>query len=702
MDDANSSALATPCLLTRRQLLKLGALGALAPLTPAWLTGCGRTSEPAFASTIRDAQTAIRQSLMNTHTPSISAALVGRDHVIWGEAFGMIDKATQTAPSTETLYCIGSCSKVVSAVAIMVLVDRGHIDLDAPLVRYLPQFRMAEPGYEKITVRMLLNHTSGFPGADYRVAFLRDMHIGLVAEQTLATLAVSRLKHIPGEMAAYCNDGFTMLEPLVQAVTGRTFTQFVAEEVLTPLGMNLSRYSLALFPEGSYAPGYLDEVKQPLEVVGSYATGGLYTTPVEMGRMARMLLNGGRLDGIRFLSQAAVSEMGRNQLTGAPLRGIDPGDDFGLGWDSTREDGIAYAGFTAWQKNGGTLTYATDFFVAPDEGLAVIVSGASSGCNTRALAERILLNALVECGRLVAIPSPAPIVIAPVAQPGDEQLASLPGFYADHNGMYRVQLQTDGSISLTRYEMAQWQTPASGLTLRRDGSFTGDALPDKAYRVTTLLGRKYLVSRARHGMGLTAHEAVCGQEVRGTGTLSSAWSARLSPRRWLPVNQYADSVLMAMPFLQFNAQPELPGYVFLSAPCINATDQIVDVSDSDILARMCLKIPYDTGRDLNDVTIETRNGEEWVVVGSSVFRPLESVLALGSSVMIGADGYSEWRTVPRAGSLSITGAQAWKLYDVNFNLLASGSAPFAGRAVAAGMFILFFGAVGAKIDTALV
>lgn len=689
---------------TRRKVIKLGTLGLFAP---AWLASCGGSDAPLrYNATLADARSAIPTALADSGTPSISVALMDRARVVWAEAFGTIDKAAGTAPNTDTLYCIGSCSKVVSTVAIMLLVDRGLVDLDQPLVTYLPDFKMASPDYTRITVRMLLSHSSGLPGADYRVAFLQDFHADLVAQQTLATLSMARLKHAPGEMATYCNDGFTLLEPLVQQVTGRSFTQFVTDDVLAPLGMHNSRYSLVALPAGSYAPGYDGEHKLPFEFVGSYATGGLYTTPTDMGRLARMLLNGGQLDGQRFLRAESVADMGRNQLLSMPLRGVDPADDFGLGWDSVQEDGIAYAGVQVWQKNGGTLTYSTDFFVAPEAGLSVIVCGASTHYGSRVLGERLLLNALVESRQVAAMPAAAPIVAEAASTGADPSL--LDGLYAHYNGMFKVQVQNDQSVTLTPYAIAQWQTPSAGLTLRVDGSFAGAALPDQAYRVTTLNGQRYLVSRTRHGLGLTAHEAVCGQAMQAKAALSPAWQARLS-RRWLAMNQFPDSVLLAVPWLRLDALDELPGYIFLSAPCINTADQITDASLSDSRATMCLKIPYDSGRDLNDVVIEQHAGEEWVRVGSSVFCPEMSVATLVTGVntlVVGAEGYAQWRAIAASASaqtITLSGTDAWKLYDAQFNLQAS--SVHAGQtsvpAAADKSYLLLFGSAGTTLGVRL-
>ena len=105
----------------------------------------------------------------------------------------MSNRNTGQMPTHSTMFGIGSVSKMFAAIAVMKLVDRGVVDLDTPLVTYLPAFRMAAAGYENITVRMLLNHSSGFPGTDYRNAVIRSPVPGYL-DQVLQTLSMSRLK----------------------------------------------------------------------------------------------------------------------------------------------------------------------------------------------------------------------------------------------------------------------------------------------------------------------------------------------------------------------------------------------------------------------------------------------------------------------------------------------------------------------------
>lgn len=672
---------------TRRDLLKIGALGLL---VPAWLTGCGDSSSnsgngdatPDYSATIADARIAIQNALSGSETPSISVALVGRDRIIWAESFGTINKATNTTASTETLFCIGSCSKMLATLAVMMLSDRGLVRLDEPLATYLPGFKMASPDYARITVRMLLNHSSGFPGFDFRGAIGTAPRTDY-AEQVMQTLANARLKHAPGEMSVYCNDGFTLAELLVQAVTGQGYPQFVTQNILLPLGMTRSRYATEPFADGSFAPGYDGDTQLPQEFPNIYGSGGLYSTPSEMASLARMLLNQGVFDGKQLLSTSSIAEMARNQTLTQPLQPVVITDGYGLGWDGVRQDGLAAAGVTAWHKNGGTFVYGSDFFVLPDEGLALMITGTSTAYRPGMLAERILLQALVERGRLAALPQPLSTISTPAATASSTvPVAPMAGIYAAADSIYRLQTRADGTVAMSNYADGLWSDDATILKMRNDGFFSSDTEPLVSYRSVLAQGQHYLTRRTPNGMGHYLRELPWLQKLDAKAPLSAAWENRLG-RRWLIVNEPASSWLMmyASPALTLSSVPGLPGFVVTNADVKGKENQIADASTSDRAARMCLKIPFAFGRDLDDLEIFPRAGEEWVRVGSGVFRPASSVapLAAGDTlVSIGTEGYAEWRSVAAsttAQTITLSGATAWKLYDSGYNLLSGGDDP---------------------------
>jgi len=665
----------------------------LASVTTFFLASCGsNSSQPTYDAAIQEGQTAA-QELINQGASAVAIALVDDKRIIWSQGFGLADRDTGQMPTDSTMFGIGSVSKMFATIAVMKLVDRGVVDLDTPLVTYLPAFRMAAAGYEKITVRMLLNHSSGFPGTDYRNAITRSPVPGYL-DQVLQTLSMSRLKAPPGYMSVYCNDGFTITAALVEAMSGKSYVQFVQDEILTPLGMANTRYPLSAFPAGSYAKAYVKGAAKPQEVVNTLASGGVYSTADDMARIAMMFLSGGRVGTTRILSGASVAEMAKDQTIGS----FDPIHNeslaYGLGWDSVSQPGLAAVGFDGWAKGGDSSDYHAALVVSPQAQLGIVVLTSGPGSPPPiVVAERVLLRALDENGRIAAFPSPLLPVVPPVAPVPDGLLAAIAGEYAQGSLIVQLQPQPDGSLLVSLRSDAGWTPtpPGSPLKYRSDGWFASDQDPLKAFKVVDadLLGvpTQYILYRAPAGYGHYLNYIVFAERVRRRpGNLSAAWRDRLSST-WLVVNENPDELAWngMDPRLRLATVPNLEGLIAVrwseSGPpppgYIDA--HIVDASASDTVATMMLVIPQLVGRDLDDLDIVERDGAEWTRFGSYIHQPLASVPVLprGATevVTIGPEGYAEWRAVATDVTpvqVTITTTGAWQLYDPAFTSLANG------------------------------
>ena len=185
--------------------------------------------------------------------------------------------------------------------------------------------------------------------------------------------------------------------------------------------------------------------------------------------------------------------------------------------------------------------------------------------------------------------------------------------------------------------------------------------------------------------------------------LSPRWQARVG-RRWLIVND-PFSAFLALdrqpPLFGLGLIPGLDGYVAALVVTAGLTlVQVLDSREGDARARMCLKIPVDNGWGLNDLVIEERDGEEWVNWGGLRYRPLETVppLAWGhGTVTIGTEGLGEWRRLPAAASLTLTGVSAWYLYNPEFTLLERGLQEGVVGAVPGGSYLLMYGRPSATL-----
>ena len=685
-----------------RLLPVLALVGALLALSAGIASARVAPPRPAAATTsykatIKDGRAAAQALLEQSGAASLSLALVSGDRVVWQEALGYADKATSTAPQADTMYGIGSVSKMLATVAAMKLVDQGLVELDAPLALYVPEIATQFPVYGQVTIRMLLDHSSGFPGTTYGDASTSVYFPGYL-QQVLDAVRTERPKTTPGYMSVYCNDGFTLIEALIPAVTDKTYAQFVHDEITAPLGMDHTAFPLEPFAVGTYAKAYDGDVAHPQEVLNVLASGAVYSTPTDMGRLGTMLMNGGIVNGTRILSAKAVADMSADQtrlsFNPVPSNAVR----YGLGWDTVTEPGLRDVGVTGWAKGGDSVDYHAAFMVAPTAKLAVTVIGVmplgSGQCET--LGQFILLHALVDQGALRRMPAPVPATAPPVTKATDAQLAAMEGYWALSQAVFRVAASESDpqSLMLSVLTPDGWAPHGEGMRLRTDGRFHADASPS-SMRALTAGGRRYLVNRALGGYGQYLDSSLLAQKLHPGEALSAAWQSRVG-HLWLAVNEQPDSSTYtddAGPLLLVGDIPDLQGYVTITTPSYG--NQVVDPSESDDLGAMFLQIPGFGSRDLEDAVVTRRGAEDWIQWGSTLYRPEDTAPALAAganTVTFGAQGYAEWRELASAASLQIGAGTAWRLYDADMVVLAAGTTfPATATAPTPGCYLLLFG-----------
>lgn len=656
----------------RRQWLRTAGLLGAGSIAAAWL-GRKITEAPPprlrYARTIEAARHAIREAMAKSGVASVSVALVDGEQIAWQEVFGHADKARGIAPSATTMFAVGSISKLVAGIATLILVDRRQIDLDTPVVRYLRDFRMASPAYRDITVRMLLIHSSGLAGTDGRNLFTQIPVPGY-AVQVQESLLTTRLKYPPGEMAIYCNDGFTLLEGIIQSVTGKPYVQFIQDELLAPLGMSHSHFPLQAFPAGSFALAYLGDTALPQECVNAYASGALYSTPTDLARLAAMLLNGGTSGRRSLLSPAAMAELHKNQ--GSHVRTNPLGQALGLGWDSVAHPAFEAQNIKALHKDGQTAFYSSQFFLLPVERLALILTGSSPDYGGETLAVKVLFDALTERG-LAEPPDTRSAPSQPPLSPLDG--AGIIGYYASNYSIFRIQADQGTDLEIATYRNLQWSSVAAGLKRAPDGTWiTSTGLPSRTFAVLHDSGRDYLVERLAKSLTGEPRVEVLGQRIKQNAPLAHHWQQRTG-RKWLCVNDHPQSILLKTggPLFTLQALPALPGYLF--AGYKRSIFQIIRPDRHDAgRADSVIQIPGRTGSNIDDVRIERRQGEEWLHFGSFLYCPLETVPELdsgNSTHAIGADGLAEWRRIPAGATVSIAGARYWRVFNEAMELVAA-------------------------------
>jgi CubicO group peptidase (beta-lactamase class C family) len=172
--------------------------------------------------------------------PGLAVGIVEDGELVYARGFGVMKLGDPTTPVTaQTLFHMASITKPFVATAVMQLVGQGKVDPDARVTRYLPYFRLKDTRFESITVRQMLTHTSGMPDVtDYR--WDKPEYDDGALERYVRSLSAEELRWQPGSKFAYSNMAYEVLGDLVAKVSGKSFEDYVEENILESLGMRSS------------------------------------------------------------------------------------------------------------------------------------------------------------------------------------------------------------------------------------------------------------------------------------------------------------------------------------------------------------------------------------------------------------------------------------------------------------------------------
>src|SRR3970040_2266052 len=215
----------------------------------------------------------ILRSMRKAGVPAVSIALVDDQQLVWAEGFGCGDRARRVSATPETVYQIGSVTKIVSALAVMQLVEQGRMQLDRPITDHLPEFSMHSrwPRAAPITPRALLCHHSGLPTYLLKGFFSDCSLTGLLHE-----LRDEHLAFEPHTVFNYSNLGYNLLGLALERVTGRPYAEAVREQLLAPLGMRQTGFVPDGHIDARLARGYVHDRPMSPTPIRDIPAGGLY------------------------------------------------------------------------------------------------------------------------------------------------------------------------------------------------------------------------------------------------------------------------------------------------------------------------------------------------------------------------------------------------------------------------------------------
>ena len=576
----------------------------------------------------------------NAGITSIQYAMMDGGEIVESGVGGVYSKRENRLLTTENLYGIGSTSKMFTTAAMMRLADLGNVDLDCPVTDYIPEFTMADERYKDITVRMLLNHSSGLMGSTYGNGFLFDDADTQAHDTLLADLATQTLKADPGAFSVYCNDGFTLAELVIERVSGMSFTDFIHQEITGPLGMAHTQTMQDDFDRSSivrtYNP-YQPEQETPTDSVNIIGTGGVYATAEDLCRFAQLFT--GETD---ILSDAAREATFQPEYAHGQWLDVENNVvGYGLGWDSVDLYPFNLYGIQAVTKGGDSLLMHNSLIVLPEYGLSAAVSssgGSSAYCQM--LATSLLLDQLEQKGviteRLSALDTFTPAVQTAL----DVDMKQYEGLYGDSTSLMRLTMDEAGTLTMAN---AYAPTQAQTFLYCGDGVFK-DETGFAELRFARQNGSTYLTAR-----GCSAISGLCDlvsetyylqklPENTVTDEMQAAWDTRQG-RAYVSVTDKASSQLYmsGLPMLGIGT---VDGYL-LSNP-------LTDENRADV----AIQIPMMGGRDTSPFVFETIGGVEYVHYTDGLYMDISAVpdifTGARSHLTIQPTGYNRWYNLPES------------------------------------------------------
>lgn len=626
--------------------------------------------------TVRTARREIWKRLSSGAASSATIAIMSKNRIIYSEGFGMRNREDSLPIRKNTQFNIGSISKIFTAAAVLLLVDDGLVNLDQPVTTYLPDFAATDERYREITVRMLLNHTSGLPGTNGKDAFGAQKNPSYVAE-TLDFLAADGIKHKPGSISVYCNDGFTVAEALIEKTTGKSYATFLTKRIFKPMQM---KNSSCFFKDGNtniaLVYNQTTGLPKPVEYVSVLGSGGITATAEDLCRYATVLYRN------RLFSDSSLAEYMKAQYGAETALGVLPGFNCGLGWDSVSAKKFADQGVTILAKNGGTQQFSSQLYAIPTHQLSVALIFAGEGVDVGNAIDDITQTLLKERGIATGAAAATP---APSNGTIPEEMLKYAGYYATGSGIFKVEFDVAANQMIVKSFADGEFTQKYALQYKTDGCFYQAALKLKPVSQGTA---KYLLGY-KFDAGYVFAEGVAANATEWGGEA-------FADRKWLFRNGSTYDFCLA-PY-QTGTIPELPGYVFIKAM---GTYMLCRLQSAEA-AGMCLS----HGRDILSISLFSSNGETRLKYGNFHLSDAKTIpLAVhGDTVTIGGQGDNEWRHVGSTAAFDCAPPAGSRIIIFSNNLLKRYDSLFDGTtpvSVEAGDNIGFIGKAGDTFSVGL-
>jgi len=315
-----------------------------------------------------------------THAPGIAVAVVENGEYEWAEGFGLADVENNSPASEHTLFRLGSISKSLTAAGAMELVDRGKLGLDAPVQKYCPAFPQKQ---WPITTRQVMGHLAGirhYKGGPDDLEIGNTKHFDDPIQAGLDFFKDEPLLSEPGTKYHYSTQGYTLVGCVMEGASGEKYVAYMRQNVLAPAGMEHTqaddRFAIIPYRTRFYRKTDSGTVENADFLDSSYKIpgGGWISSAEDMARFEVAILN-----------DKLIKPATREVMWTASKPSAQDGRGYGLGWGTFSEGGVRYVG-----HSGGQQGCSTDFLIAPEKRVGVVVLTNMDGLDPNVLSKEIL------------------------------------------------------------------------------------------------------------------------------------------------------------------------------------------------------------------------------------------------------------------------------------------------------------------------
>ncbi|MBC7937262.1 MAG: beta-lactamase family protein [Rhizobacter sp.] len=308
------------------------------------------------------------QSLIDTGgIPGITIALTVGQDIVYTSAFGVTSTETKVELEPKHIFHIASVSKTFTATAVMQLYEKGKIDINKPLTTYLPYFKLKDERYKDITIKQMLNHTSGMPDVD-DYEWAKAISDDGAAERYARSLSDSELISKPGSEFHYSNIAFDIMADLIAKVSGMSFEKYVKDNILTPLEMKESSF---YYPEIKKSLRTSPHIGKPPKVLPVYPynrmhapSSTLNTNVLEMSHWAIANMYNGKYKNTQIL----LPETHLMMMTPTFITNKDHNISMGLSWFM-----YLYKGMTNYEHGGSDDGYRSLLTLIPEKKIGIVL-----------------------------------------------------------------------------------------------------------------------------------------------------------------------------------------------------------------------------------------------------------------------------------------------------------------------------------------